>query len=36
MDEQRAKRKELKRAYKKAKRKHVLLWKVLALSLIHI
>lgn len=33
MDEQKAKKKELKRAYKKAKRKHVLLWKVLAIVL---
>lgn len=33
MDEQKVKKKELKRAYKKAKRKHVLLWKVLAIVL---
>lgn len=33
MDEQKAKKKELKRAYKRAKRKHVTLWKVLAIIL---
>lgn len=33
MDEQKVKKKELKRAYKKAKRKHILLWKVLAIVL---
>lgn len=33
MDEQKARRKEQKRAYKKAKRKHILLWKALAIVL---
>ena len=33
MDEQNARKKELKRAYKRAKRSNVLLWKVLAIIL---
>ena len=33
MGEQKARRKEQKRAYKKAKRKHILLWKALAIVL---